>query len=345
MHLHKCGAAAIDLLRHKIKKCISDRIKEMVLAGLIQAVEVDGQIEYIWREDADNFLGVAGWNRDWSREKGDELAGRPRAVPRATTQLPARQPTRQPAPPTRTGGHDRAPNDNDRIPNDGARDTGPKGLSRGLIGYEKYHGIGQENQQTVTPHGFYGGHQVVANAGGSVHVHLTGEVKSKRPGDDKDDHDKMDIDPKDEPDPDPNVDPPNGHLPDDFDDGKSTYLWPLDFAVDDIQPVDPPDDPRPTLDDNISEFSFGFSDADTLRPSDSMSQINFRRNRLRPSIPPPIPEEDLEPANEPSNIGPFPKPASINLRDIRAEMEACTLKELEEAFDKAASMAIYLANL
>lgn len=337
MYLHKCGPETVDLLRAKIKKCISERLREMVQGGLIVAEFREGQLEFTWREDADAFLGCPGWNRDWSVDKGRELAGMNPSTVKPNAK-PSVKPTGKGA-----GSHETR-----------AVDNGPKAIERGGLGYDHYHGTGLESAQTVTPRGFYGGNQIVANAGGSIHVHLLeNDSKTKPKGGTPPEEfdDKMDIDSE------PEVTTKDMNVKSgaevDWDEGASTCLWPADEPEPEVvskttgvaregRRVGP----RSHFNDGMSEVSLA-SDEGSVIPSDSISSVHLHRRRTRPNlnIPPPIPEEPAHHANEPPNIGIFPKPSAIDMAAVRAELEAASTEELLEAYDEAADMAIYLANV
>ncbi|KAF4975072.1 hypothetical protein FZEAL_8094 [Fusarium zealandicum] len=73
MYLTQHGSHLCQLMRSKVEVCVKSRIKEMVEGGLIKETTRGGQSEYVWRRDADNFLGVDGWWKDWSISVSKEL--------------------------------------------------------------------------------------------------------------------------------------------------------------------------------------------------------------------------------------------------------------------------------
>lgn len=74
MYLTQHGAHIVDLMRTKVETGLRARIRHMVNGGLIKEEARNGNMAYTWRDDADNFLGLQGWWKDWSPATSQRLA-------------------------------------------------------------------------------------------------------------------------------------------------------------------------------------------------------------------------------------------------------------------------------
>ncbi|KAJ4324559.1 hypothetical protein N0V84_003838 [Fusarium piperis] len=84
MYLTQHGAHIVDLMRAKVETGLRARIRNMVSGGLIKEEVRNGDTRYAWRADADNFLGLQGWWKDWSPAASQKLAKpdkKPSSVP------------------------------------------------------------------------------------------------------------------------------------------------------------------------------------------------------------------------------------------------------------------------
>ncbi|KAL2669823.1 hypothetical protein Neosp_015268 [[Neocosmospora] mangrovei] len=100
MYLTQHGAHIVDLMRTKVETGLGARIKDMVNGGLIKEEVRNGDTNYIWRADADNFLGLQGWWKDWSPTTSQRHAREAKPSKKTTVVLPTR---------TRGHWHTRAP--------------------------------------------------------------------------------------------------------------------------------------------------------------------------------------------------------------------------------------------
>ncbi|KAF4969148.1 hypothetical protein FZEAL_10274, partial [Fusarium zealandicum] len=74
LYLTQHGPDIERCMRSRVERCVVGRIRGMVHGGLInESVHPNRHTEYVWRADADNFLGVDGWCDDWSVAHGESL--------------------------------------------------------------------------------------------------------------------------------------------------------------------------------------------------------------------------------------------------------------------------------
>ncbi|KAM0341192.1 hypothetical protein ACHAPU_010122 [Fusarium lateritium] len=75
MHLKSNGEHIKALMTKKVRDLVRNKIREMIKGGLISEVVVksNDKPKYLWRQDADNFLGQAP-RRDWSLRASKLLA-------------------------------------------------------------------------------------------------------------------------------------------------------------------------------------------------------------------------------------------------------------------------------